>query len=490
MKKILEKILVVMVIFVLFSQLVSAYGIIVAVDDPSPEDTSAVDTSAVDTPAIDTSTVDTPDASLLQESTASEESIPTEEIVAPEESTPPEDTVAPEENLPSEDNQPVDNSEDQVVDQTTDSSDPEVTSEEVSQDSSEEYTEESSGDEESAEVVQEDSEEELVVDNDKCKVDADCGDNYECVTGDEGYLTCLEKQPVDCTVNEGDVDNNENGIPDCLEPAEVIQENTEELVPEEIVSEEAGIEPEKEKLVADKVVFGLSGKQALRPAIVNLSNKIVDQKPLILVTGKPKTDVTLFVEKVGDPKAQQIELGKIKIDKESKGQIAVDNFLPVGKYSATLVSSNGLSSNKIDFEVKKTEMDIANIKVVVDKNLKIPPVQPLAKEILKVIEKADSSKRFVADKYIDYKNSLIYSGYRIQAKIDSKDKERKIAYFTYKSTIFASVALTDANDKGEYIDIPVPPYVGRNQKHLLSVYLTDAKNKIMSNSKSLVFIMK
>jgi len=343
------------------------------------------------------------------------------------------------------------------------------------------------------------------VDNDKCKTDSDCGQNYSCEKSGDGRI-CLEKKPVDCTSTSGNGDANFDGIPDCLEPAtiEVGEENTKQL--------------------ADKVVFGLTGAIPAVPSISNLEGKTVDQKPLVLVTYKPNREVSLIIERAestkklvvsegmeSDPMTgkkenvkittlveipiseqdREVKIGSTVVDNEYKGQISVDSPLPEGRYYATLGGDDGVKSRKVMFEVAKTNMEIQDIQVVIDNNAESEEIQPLAKNILRNVELADNSGRFVADEYVDYRDSQSRPvKYRIKAKIASQNTDRKIAYFTYRSTIFASVALTDANENGEYIDVEVPGYVARNESHKLSAYLSDAKNTMMSNARSINFSMQ
>jgi len=315
------------------------------------------------------------------------------------------------------------------------------------------------------------------------------------------------KSRTDCTSLLGSADSNGNSIPDCLEPTTIIETQIDK--------------PSKE--AADELVFGLTGSEPTLPTIVNLDGKVVDQRPLVLVTYKPNKEVSLLLEEAetgkklvvknelqSDPVTgkssfekvtvveevktkytdKEVEIGKTTIDKEYKGQISIENPLPVGKYYAYLIDKDGVKGNKVMFEVAKTDMGIKDLKVVEDKYDINPKVQPLVKSVLSVIEKTDNSGRFIAEEYQSYKESQNKDRkYRILARLDSKDKAKKIVYFTYKSVIYSSVALSDVSDQGETINVPVPEYIPRNEKHTLTMYVSDLNKTKISSKKSIQFRM-
>lgn len=330
--------------------------------------------------------------------------------------------------------------------------------------------------------------------SDECKVDGDCKNDQICRKSTEGSMQCVDKPTCDSI----------DGLSSCLKTKA------------------------NEKESADFTVFGLTGAEPVVPAIVNLDGKTVDQKPLILVTYKAdrevgvkledaetgkvleintvesadgstgkldNVDVTIMRDKNSKEKGKDIEIGRTSIDKEYKGQIAVSQPIPFGKYYATPIGSDGVKGKKVSFTVSETGIQIKDLEVVRtnSKNFTYSPSE-LVKTVLGTIEKSDTSGRFVANEYIDFRRGLaldkMNNKYRILVKVDSKEKDRKIAYFTYKSVIFASVALTDANDAGEYVDVPVPEYVTKNEKHTLSAYIYDPATKKQSSQKRLRFEMK
>jgi len=344
----------------------------------------------------------------------------------------------------------------------------------------------------------------LQIDNDKCKTDSDCGTNGSCEKSSEG-LVCVERKPLDCTAANGSVDANNNGIPDCLDTTDVKQESA----------------PSKE--AADKVVFGLVGKEPEKPSIANLDGKVVDQWPLILVTYKANSEVLVELEEMetgkkivltksegSDPNTgrktevyvttlveskskedRTIEIGRTKVDKEFKGQIAIETPLPAGKYYATPVGSDGVRGNRVVFEVAKTDMKIKRLEVLQEKNNDYSGVPSLVNNVLNVIENVDDSGRFNTSEFIDYKAGQTKGRkYRVYAEIESKDKEKKIVYFTYKSVIYSSVALSDVSeDGGNLIDVPVPEYVPKNESHILTMYVSDLSKTKISSKKSIQFEM-
>jgi len=317
-----------------------------------------------------------------------------------------------------------------------------------------------------------------------------------------------DKKPLveDCTTTEGTSDSNYNGIPDCLEMAFSL---------ENVSSKEA----------ADEFVFGLTGEEPILPSIVNLDGKTVGQMPLVLVTGKASTEVSLLIEEAetgkrlvlkndfaSDPSTgkmsqmkvtvveevkgkyadKEIEIGKTIIDKEYKGQISIENPLPVGKYHANLISNDGMNSEKVTFEVVKTDVEIEGLKVVEDKDPVVISVQPLVKTVLSAVEKADDSGRFVAEEYVDYRKEQAKSNrkYLISARINSLDKSKKLVYFTYKSVLYASVALSDVREEGETVNVLVPEYVTKGELHTLTMFVSNLEQTEISSKKSITFTME
>gem|GEM_PF-6999507 len=340
---------------------------------------------------------------------------------------------------------------------------------------------------------------------DECAVDSDCGANNVCERGVNGNLVCAGADDSKCSSILGGIDTNSNGIPDCLDVPDV-----ENLSPKD---------------AADRFVFGLTGEEPLVPGIVNLDGKVVDQNPLILITYIANAEVFVEMEEVDTGKKlilknqlvsdvvtgkkeaikvidkavegsytdDQLVIGKTKIDVEYKGQISIDTPIPVGKYYATPIGDDGIRGNTVAFEVAKTDMEIIDLKIQEDENPELINIQPMVKQVLGVIEKTDDSGRFVANEYVDYrkKKLMVERQYKIYAKINSKDKNKKIAYFTYKSVLYSSVALTDVSPgTGEYITVPVPEYVPKNESHILTMYVTDLDSKKISSMKSIRFTME
>gem|GEM_PF-2073831 len=314
----------------------------------------------------------------------------------------------------------------------------------------------------------------------------------------------VENRSFSCTESEGFTDSNGNSIPDCLES---LMPDSQETVDE--ISKEA----------SDEFVFGLTGTAPVVPTIVNLDRKIVDQLPLILVTYRPNVEVSLLMEEestgrklvvkneslfdpttgksshekiitLQDPNNKysddQYFVGQTNIDKEYKGQISINSPLPVGKYRARLVASDGMKSPQVSFEVASTGMEIKDLQVVEIADETLVSVQPLARDVLSAIEGIDDSGRFVVDEYLGHRRAN--KSYRIVAKIDSLDKSRKLVYFTYKSVIYASVALSDVSQGGD-INIPIPSYVPKGEPHVLTMYVSDLDKTKISSKKSISFEM-
>jgi len=300
-----------------------------------------------------------------------------------------------------------------------------------------------------------------VLDKDECKADNDCKSDEICQRSSIGDMKCIERPACDTV----------EGLSYCLE-----QESS-------------------EKEAADYVVFGLTGVTPMSPSIVNLDGKTVDQNPLILLTYKSGQDVGVVLENSESGEVFEIEveeyvdaftgkftkvermiaknksseelknlaqIGNTKIDSEYKGQIAVTAPIPFGKYYATPISSDGMNGKTVQFTVADTGIRVDDLKI-------------LASD-------ADSSS-------VSESNGTSQQ-YRILAKINSQNTGRKIAYFTYQSVIFASVALTDANEEGEYIDVLVPDYVAKNEQHLLSMFVYDPATKSQSSQSGMKFEMK
>lgn len=255
-----------------------------------------------------------------------------------------------------------------------------------------------------------------------------------------------------------------------------------------------GVENETPENAADKILFKVDPKTVNAPQIVNMDGKTFDKSPLILAVYKPNVDVNVFVKNLGDKKNTNndgyFQIGTIAMDNNGRGQLQVslDNGFAAGKYMAKLVGIDKVSGKEVSFEIADVNMNISGL-TVEEIKVKEPPV--LDSEVSYVIETLEQvlgkdtfdSKVFMAAKQKTTK-------YIVKGKIKSNDLERKMIYLTYKSTIFSSVALSDANESGEYFEIEVPNYVAKNEMHNLTAYAYAPKKNISSSAKSFQFQMK
>lgn len=247
-----------------------------------------------------------------------------------------------------------------------------------------------------------------------------------------------------------------------------------------------GVEDKPPEEAANKVLFRIDQKDTKVPQLVNMNGKVFGKNPSILAVYKPNVDVDVFIKKIGGNKNEYLKTGTIDFDENGRGQFQVpsDKGLSSGKYVAKLIGTDGVSGPEVSFTIADVKMDVSDLNV-----------EEVYREDNSIIQEsaayaAESFERFLGKEVFDFEKIIQLKHYVVRGKINSKDKNKKFAYLTYKSTIFSSVAISEANKTGEYFEIEVPKYIAKDIVHNLTAYVYSPKKNIFSSAQFFQFKMK